>query len=368
MITTKVPFLDLVSAYQELKSEIDEAAIRVFSSSQFILGPEVEAFEKEFAEYIGAKHCIGVGSGLDALTLALRSMGVGQGDEVVVPANTFIATWLAVTQAGAVPIPVEPEPDTYLLDPQKLEKAITKKTKVIIPVHLYGHPCNMDAILEIAQRHKILVLEDSAQAHGALYKNKPVGSIGDAAAWSFYPGKNLGAFGDGGAVTTNSDELAHSIRHLRNYGSTIKYIHECQGFNSRLDSLQAAILRVKLKHLNEWNERRSRMADYYLKNLHNPNIVLPTVRSWAKPVWHLFVICSKNRDKLQEHLEKKGISTIIHYPIPPHLQKAYENLHYSKGSFPISEALHREVLSLPIGPHLSLEQAEQVVKAVNAFE
>lgn len=363
----KVLFLDLSAAYLELKEQIDAAIAHVLFSSRFILSSDLETFENEFARYIGTKHCIGVGSGLDALHLSLRALGVKSGDQVIVPNNTYIATWLAITHAGATPVPVEPDSKTYLMNPVVIERSITKKTKAVIPVHLYGHPCDMDSILEIAQQHHLFVLEDAAQAHGARYKEKRVGGFGTAAAWSFYPGKNLGAFGDGGAVTTNSDELATSLRLLRNYGSKVKYVHELQGFNSRLDVLQAAVLLVKLKYLDEWNERRRQIASFYIKNLKNANLSLPFVEPWAEPVWHLFVVRSKNREKLQRYLEKEGISTLIHYPIPPHLQDAYANLKYAEGNFPISEELHREVLSLPMGPHLTMEQAEKVVEAVNTF-
>jgi dTDP-4-amino-4,6-dideoxygalactose transaminase len=327
------------------------------ASGQYILGPELKAFETEFAEYCGAPHCVGVGSGLEALHLVLRAWGLGPGDEVIVPSNTFIATWLAVSYAGAKPIPVEPREDTYNLDPERIEAAITPNTRAIIAVHLYGQPADMDAIVQIARRHGLKVLEDAAQAHGARYKGRPIGSLADAAAFSFYPGKNLGAFGDGGAVTTEDAGLAERLRALRNYGSALKYHHPIQGFNSRLDELQAALLRIKLRKLDEWNARRRRVADWYYRTLPRalPGSVLPTVPEWAEPAWHLFVVRSRERDALQARLTAQGIGTLIHYPVPPHLQEAYRDLGYRSGSFPIAERLAHEVLSLPISPHLSEE-------------
>lgn len=359
-----VPFLDLKSAYLELKDELDSAYQRVMESGWYILGSEVDAFEREFAAYCGVKHCIGVGNGLDGLHLILRAAGIGPGDEVIVPANTYIATWLAVSYAGATPVPVEPNERTYNIDPARVEAAITRRTKAIMPVHLYGQPADMDPILEIAQRHGLWVFEDAAQAHGARYKGRRIGSLGDAAGFSFYPGKNLGAFGDAGAVTTNNDELAERIRALRNYGSQAKYINKYRGFNSRLDELQAALLRVKLRHLDEWNARRSRVAATYNQALIETELILPYVPEWAEPVWHLYVIRSRNRDLLQQRLGGAGIGTLIHYPIPPHLQDAYKDLGLTKGAYPITERLAHEVLSLPMGPHLLPEHVNAVVQAV----
>jgi dTDP-4-amino-4,6-dideoxygalactose transaminase len=366
-IKNSVPFLDLRAATLELREEIDAATARVFDSGSFLLGKELEAFEDEFAKYVGVRHCIGVGNGLDALHLSLRALGVGPGDEVLVPSNTYIATWLAVTYAGAKPVPVEPDERTYNIDPARLEAAITNRTKAVIPVHLYGQPADMDAILGIAKTHKLWVLEDAAQAHGARYKGNRVGGIGDAAGWSYYPGKNLGALGDGGAVTTNNSELAERIRSLRNYGSVVKYFHEIKGFNSRLDEIQAAVLRVKLRHLDDWNDRRRKVAAFYIRELGNFNLTLPSVPDSAEPVFHLFVVRSKRRDDLQRHLKSAGINTLIHYPLPPHLQAAYSDLGLTPGSLPISERIHAEVLSLPMGPQLSESQAATVVRAMREF-
>lgn len=361
-----IPFLDLKAPHQELQSELDEVWARVRDSGWYILGPEVDAFEREYAAYCGAQHCVGVANGLDALHLALRALGVGTGDEVIVPSNTYIATWLAVSQCGAVPVPVEPDPATHNLDPERVEAAITPRTKVILPVHLYGQPADLDSILSIARRYGLRVLEDAAQAHGARYKGQRIGAHGDAVAWSFYPGKNLGALGDAGAVTTNDPELADRLRVLRNYGSRVKYVNEVQGWNSRLDPLQAAILRVKLAHLDEWNARRAEIAALYLRELADCGVVLPQVPDWAQPVWHLFVVRHPRRDDFQQRLAQAGVQTLIHYPIPPHRQAAYAGLGIAPGTLPIAERLAAEVLSLPIGPHLSGAQAEQVVAAVKA--
>jgi dTDP-4-amino-4,6-dideoxygalactose transaminase len=366
-IKNSVPFLDLRAATRELREEIDAAIARVVDSGSFLLGKELEAFEGEFAKYVGVRHCIGVGNGLDALHLSLRALGVGPGDEVLVPSNTYIATWLAVTYAGAKPVPIEPDERTYNIDPAGLEAAITKKTKAVIPVHLYGQPADMDAIQDIAKSHKLWVVEDAAQAHGARYKGKRLGGIGDAAGWSYYPGKNLGALGDGGAVTTNNSELAERIRTLRNYGSAVKYFHEVKGFNTRLDEIQAAVLRVKLRHLDDWNDRRRKVAAFYIRELGNFNLTLPSVPDWAEPVFHLFVVRSKRRDDLQRHLKSAGINTLIHYPLPPHLQAAYSDLGLTAGSLPISERIQAEVLSLPMGPQLSESQAATVVRAIQEF-
>lgn len=363
-----IPFLDMKSPYLELRQQIDAAYARVMQSGWYVLGEEVEAFEKEFAHYINVEFCIGVGNGLEALHLILRAYGIGAGDEVIVPSNTYIATWLAVSYSGAKPVPVEPVEQMYNLDPQKIEQAITKRTRAILPVHLYGQTADMDPILEIASHYHLKVIEDAAQAHGSCYKARKAGRLGDAAGWSFYPGKNLGAFGDAGAVTTNDSDLACKIKNLRNYGSEVKYYNEVKGFNSRLDPLQAALLSVKLRYLDEWNSRRTIIAQRYLKGLANvPNLTLPVVPDWAEPCWHVFVVRHPQRDALRTHLSQSGIGTLIHYPVPPHLQKAYQEMGFSAGSFPISEAIHREVLSLPIGPHLSLSDANQVIDAVRSF-
>lgn len=360
----QVPSLDLRESYLELKPEIDQAVARVLDSGWYILGPEVEAFEVEYAAYCEAKHAVGVANGLDALHLALRALGVEAGDEVIVPSNTYIATWLAVSQCGATPVPVEPDERTFNIDHASIEAAITPRTRVILPVHLYGQPVELDPILAIARKHGLYVLEDAAQAHGARYKGKRIGAHGAAAAWSFYPGKNLGAMGDGGAVTTNDPQIADSIRVLRNYGSRIKYANEVQGYNSRLDPLQAAILRVKLGHLDEWNARRAAIAERYREGHAGRGLALPEAPEWASPVWHLYVVRSSCRDALQKALTDAGVGTLIHYPIPPHLQEAYKQCGWRKGAFPIAERIAEECLSLPMGPHLSFEQAGAVISAL----
>ena len=361
-----IEFLDLKAPYIELREELDQAILRVVSSGWFIGGPEVDQFEAEYAEYCGATHAIGVANGLDALHLALRAMDVGPGDEVIVPSNTYIATWLAVSQCGATPVPVEPNAATYNIDPELIQAAITPRTKVILPVHLYGQPADLDPILDVARRHGLKILEDGAQAHGARYKGKRLGAHGDAVAWSFYPGKNLGAMGDGGAVTTNDERIADRVRVLRNYGSRVKYVNEVKGYNSRLDPLQAAILRVKLKVLDEWNARRVRIANRYNAELNLPELVLPRNPSWVESAWHLYVVRHPRREKLQEALQKACVGTLIHYPIPPHLQAAYAAEGFDQRSYPLAESLASEVLSLPMGPALTDEQVEQVIVAVNA--
>ena len=339
----------------------------MLDSGYYLLGKELEAFEREFAEYAGVKHCIGVGNGLDALVLSLKALGVRAGDEVLVPSNTYIATWLAVSYVGARPVPVEPDERTYNIDPEKIEAAITKNTKGILPVHLYGQPADIGRIKEIAAKHDLWILEDAAQAHGARYKGKRTGGLGNIAGWSFYPGKNLGALGDGGAVTTNSDDLADRVRVLRNYGSRIKYLNEVKGVNSRLDEIQAAVLRVKLRRLDEWNGRRRAIAAQYHEGLKHSGLVLPYMPDWADPVHHLFVVRSERRDALRQHLEEAGIGALIHYPIPPHLQNAYKDMAMRPGSLPIAERIHEQVLSLPIGPHLSDSQAATVIRAIQEF-
>ncbi|HLO15289.1 MAG TPA: DegT/DnrJ/EryC1/StrS family aminotransferase [Anaerolineales bacterium] len=362
-----IPFLDLKAPYVELKDELDAAYRRVMASGWYILGKEVEAFEAEFAAYCESKYCIGVANGLDALHLIVRAYGIGPGDEVIVPSNTYIATWLAVTHAGATPVPVEPDERTYNIDPAKIEQAITPKTKAILVVHLYGQAADMDPINAIAQKHGLKVIEDCAQAHGARYKGSRAGSLGDAAGFSFYPGKNLGALGDGGAVVTNDDSIVERIRVLRNYGSRVKYHNEVKGFNSRLDELQAAFLREKLKTLDANNQRRCEVATRYLELLSRSDLVLPFVPEWADPVWHLFVVRSESRDQLQQHLHACGVGTMIHYPVPPHLQPAYTELGFGAGSFPVSESIHRQVLSLPIGPTITGDEIVQVAQAIESF-
>lgn len=364
----KVLFLDLKSPYQELQTELDAAYRRVMESGWYILGEEVDSFEKDFSAFCQTKHCMGVANGLDALHLILRAYGIGEGDEVIVPSNTYIATWLAVSYVGARPIPIEPDPATFNIDSARIESAITPRTRAILVVHLYGQTVDMDAVLAIARRHNLKVIEDSAQAHGAAYKQKQAGALGDAAGWSFYPGKNLGAFGDAGAVTTNDDELAERIRTLRNYGSKVKYFNEVKGYNSRLDPLQAAFLRVKLKHLNGWNSRRKEIALQYLSSLSDlPELTLPYVPEWADPAWHVFVIRHAQRDALQKYLGENGIGTLIHYPIPPHLSEAYQDAGYGRGDFPLAENIAQTVLSIPIGPHLASHQTAQVISAIRAF-
>lgn len=358
-----IPFLDLKTPHIELRSQLQAAFERVLNSGWYIQGSELKQFEEEFANYCEAKYCIGVGNGLDALHLILRAYDIGEGDEVIVPSNTYIATWLATSYAEATPIPVEPDERTYNIDPSRIEAAITPRTKAIMVVHLYGQPADMDAINAIAKRHNLKVIEDAAQAHGALYKGKRVGTLGNAAGFSFYPGKNLGAIGDGGAVTTNDADLAEKIRMLGNYGSRLKYHNEVKGYNSRLDELQAAFLREKLKKLDEWNAQRKVLAAEYLHQLKDGVLVLPFVPEWADPVWHLFVVRSKQRGNLQANLQQRGVGTMIHYPIPPHLQPAYSELGYKQGDFPIAEAIHREVLSLPMWPSMTCEQVNQVIVA-----
>lgn len=359
-----IPFLDLKASYVELEQEVDAAVKRVLSSGRYILGPEVEAFETEYAHYVGAEHCISVGNGLEALTLALRAMDVGPGDEVIVPSNTYIATWLAVSTVGATPVPVEPLEATHNLDPVRVREAITKRTRVILPVHLYGQPADLHPILEIAREYGLKVLEDAAQAHGARYRGRRIGAHGDAVAWSFYPGKNLGAFGDAGAVTTNDPCIADRIAVLRNYGSKLKYVNDVKGINSRLDPMQAAILRVKLQHLDAWNSRRTQCANAYLQGLHEVRLTLPVVPEWADPAWHLFVVRHPARDSLQSLLAGRGVATLMHYPTPPHKQAAYADLGLSPDAYPLASLLANEVLSLPIGPHVSMQTIDEVIDAV----
>lgn len=364
----KVPFLDLKAPYHELKDELNSAFARVMESGQFILGAEVNAFEEEFAAYCEAKYCVGVGNGLEALHLILRALEIGEGDEVIVPTNTYIATWLAVSYAGAKPVPVEPDEKTYNIDPSRIEEAITARTKAIMPVHLYGQPADMDAINDLGERYGLQVIEDAAQAHGARYRGKRVGGLSHVAGFSFYPGKNLGALGDAGAVTTNNSDLADRIKALRNYGSKTKYFHPVKGFNSRLDEMQAAFLRVKLAKADDWNKRRRKIANEYLQQLEGvPDLVLPFVSNYAEPVWHLFVARHPKRDRLQEHLRANGVGTIIHYPLPPHLQEAYSELRLVEGAFPVAEITAKEVLSLPIGPHMAPEDAEYVISQLLSF-
>ncbi len=368
MTQRKVPFLDMKSPYLELKAELDAAYQRVMDSGWYILGGEVKTFEQEYAAYCGVRHCLGVGNGLEALHLILRGYGIGEGDEVIVPSNTYIATWLAVSYAGARPVPVEPDPRTCNLDPLRVEAAITPQTKAILPVHLYGQPADMDPLMELAGRYNLKVIEDAAQAQGTRYKGRLTGALGHAAAVSFYPGKNLGALGDAGAILTDDDGLAEKIRMLRNYGSQVKYYNEFKGYNSRLDELQAAFLRAKLPHLEEWNQRRAKIAAYYLEHLAGlPELTLPFVPEWAAPIWHIFPILHPRRDELQKYLSSQGVDTLIHYPIPPHLSGAYADMKIPRGSFPLAEHLAACELSLPMGPHMSLEDAAYVAGVIRQF-
>jgi dTDP-4-amino-4,6-dideoxygalactose transaminase len=360
----QVPFLNLGPAYLASKQSIDAALIRVASSGRYVLGRELEDFEARYARFCRVSHCAGVANGLDALHLALIAMGVGPGDEVIVPSVTFIATWLAVSQCGAVPVPVEPDPATYNIDPKRIEAAISKRTRVVIAVHLYGQTADMDAINAVAAKHGLFVLEDAAQAHGAEYKSRPAGGLGHAAAWSFYPGKNLGAMGDGGAVTTNDPILDSRVRKLRNYGSQKKYIHEEQGFNSRLDEIQAAVLAVKLEKLDLATEQRRVIASRYLDGFCKTSLMVPFVSEWALPAWHLFVVSHSDRDRLQIRLRNLGVETLIHYPVACHLQPAYSRPSWPQGSFPIAERIHAEVLSLPIWPGMSDSQVDYVISSV----
>lgn len=368
-----VPFLELLPTYKELQLEFDEAYHRVMESGWYLLGKELEAFEAEFAQFCGAKHCIGCGNGLDALHLILRAYDIGPGDEVIVPAHTFIATWLAVSYSGATPVPVDVEPVYYNMDPSKIEKAITPRTKAIMPVHLYGHPADMEPINCLARKHGLKVVEDAAQAHGAVYRGARCGTLGDAAGFSFYPGKNLGAFTDAGAVVTNDPLVAEKVRKLRNYGSAVKYHHDLQGINSRIDELTAAFLRVKLQKLNEWNERRQQIAQRYLSEFAKcPEIVLPQTMSDCIHAWHVFAIRYPHRDWLIKSLSARGVVALIHYPIPVHLSAAYSNLGYQIGDFPVAEIVASEVLSLPMGPHLSSDQQNyllsEFIELVNSLQ
>ncbi len=363
----KVPFVDLKAQYKSIETEVQKAIKKVFDKSDFILGEELKLFEEEFAAYCGAKYCVGVASGTEALWLALLALGIKKGDEVITAANTFIATALAITMAGAKPVLVDIDPKTYNIDPRLIEEKITEKTKAIIPVHLYGQPAEMEEINKIAKKYGLFVLEDACQSHGAIYKGKRCGSLGDAAAFSFYPAKNLGAYGDGGAVVTNSTEIAEKIRMLRDYGQKEKYHHLVKGYNSRLDTLQAAILRVKLKKLDEWNKKRMEAAEQYHQLLKKEDIVLPEIAPDRTHVFHLYVIRIKRRDHARKFLEKNGISTGIHYPIPIHLQPSFKEIGYKEESFPVTETYSKEVLSLPLYPEIKREQIEYVSQKIEEF-
>jgi len=364
----KVPILDLKPAYEELRAELDAAYHRVMESGWVLLGRELEAFEAEYAASVGTRQCVGVANGLEAMQLVLMARGVGPGDEVIVPSHGYIATWLAVTHVGARPVPCEPDPQTYNLDPARIEPLLTPRTKVILPIHLYGQTADLPAIMGVAEKHGLFVLEDAAQSHGARCHGRAAGALGHAAGVSFYPSKNLGALADAGAVTTSDDALADKLRHLRNYGSKVRYQNEYLGLNSRLSELQAAFLRVKLPQLEAWNARRVALAARYLRQLAGVgDLVLPAVAAWATPVWHLFVIRTGRRDALQQHLAAAGVGTQIHYPVPPHLSHAYAAAGWKRGDFPLAEKFAAEVLSLPIGPHTSAEQVDYVCACVRDF-
>ena len=352
----------------ELDQELRAAFERVYARSWYIQGVEDDSFEKLFAEYCNAKYCVGVGNGLDALILILKSLGIKEGDEIIVPSNTYIASALAVTYAGAVPIFVEPDIKTYNIDPSKVESAITDRTKAIMPVHLYGQACNMDLIMQIARKHNLFVVEDCAQAHGATYKGKKVGTFGDAAGFSFYPGKNLGALGDAGAIITNNKAIADKVRALGNYGSDYKYHHIYMGNNSRLDEMQAAFLSAKLSHLDKMNIERKRIAKMYLSGITNPDIILPSILSGAEPVWHIFAVRTLKRNALEKYLKENGIGTNKHYPIPMHLQECYKDLKYKKGDFPIAEEISATELSLPMYYGMTDDEISYVINKINHFE
>jgi dTDP-4-amino-4,6-dideoxygalactose transaminase len=362
----RVPFFDMSAAFEEVGSQLTSRMEAVLASGRYILGPECDAFEREFADFVGVAGCVGVGNGLDALRLCLTALGIGEGDDVLVPSNTFIATWLAVSAVGARPVPVEPDEATFNISAPAVAAALTPRTKAVIPVHLYGLPADMPGIVAHAHAHDLRVIEDACQAHGARDGGQRAGSFGDLAAWSFYPAKNLGGYGDGGAVTGNDQALVERVRLLANYGSPQKYDHTEKGFNSRLDELQAAVLRVKLRCLDEWNARRSEVAERYLSGIRHPEVRLPQVPPTAQSVWHQFVVRSPHRDRLSEHLSGEGIETLIHYPVPPHLQGAYAE--FADLSLPTAERLSNEVLSLPMGPHLTESQVDIVTAAINSFD
>ena len=361
-----VKFLDLKTTHKEIQEEIHEAILSVVSSGMYIGGESVNNFETSYANYLDCKYCVGVGNGFDAIKLSLMALDIKEGDEVIVPSHTFIATWLAVSSIGAVPVPVEPDIDSYSIDVSKIEAVITEKTKAIIPVHLYGEPADMDKIIKIAKNYNLYIVEDAAQAHGATYKDKKIGSHGDIVAWSFYPGKNLGAIGDAGAITTNNKNFAEKVRVLGNYGSKKKYINDEKGINSRLDSIQAAILNVKLKYLDSWNQQRKAIARSYLEEIHNNQLDLPTKISLSDSAWHIFPVRCNNRDEIKKKLEDKGVETLIHYPIAPHRQKIYHK-EYSSFNLKISEKMSKQLLSLPIGPHMSIKDIECVIQNINSL-
>lgn len=364
-MNTAIPFLDLSKSYLALQPQIDSAILSSISSGQYIGGNDVTEFETNFGEFTESSQCVGVGNGLDALVLALTALGIGSGDEVIVPAHTYIATWLAVTRVGATIVPVEVDKFSYCLSAELIEKAVTSRTKAIIPVHLYGYPANIIEISEVAKKYDLYVVEDAAQAHGASIDGRRIGSHSDAVAWSFYPGKNLGALGDGGAVTTNSETLANEVRALRNYGSEFKYHNRLIGFNSRLDPLQAAVLSVKLKHLKSWNKSRNTFALRYIERLSsNEGIILPNLPVDGVHAWHLFVVRVENREMIQAELKSRGIETLVHYPVAAFNQECYSSLGISDSEFPFSAELSKTVLSLPLDPHMSLSDVDVVCDAL----
>ena len=364
----KIDFLDLKEINKKCEQEFKEELVKVLHKGWFVLGENVSAFEKEYAAFSNSKFCIGVANGLDALIISLKALGIGPGDEVIVPSNTYIASWLAVTHVGATPVPVEPNIKTYNIDPTLIEAKITQSTKVIMAVNLYGQACELDKIKEICTMHSLVLVEDNAQAQGATCNNIVTGSFGDISGTSFYPGKNLGAIGDAGAITTNNDSYMNLANVYRNYGSRVKYYNECIGYNSRLDELQAAFLRVKLKDLTSQNEYRANLAKLYIKLLNkNENIILPKLANGCTSIYHIFMIRTKNRDKLQKYLQESSIQTMIHYPLPPHLQEAYKGLNFKKGAFPIAEEIAETCLSLPMGPHLTYDDIEFVANKINSF-
>lgn len=362
-----IPFLDLKAAYQEIQDELDTAVLHACRSGWYIGGPEVEAFEHAFSQFTGASHCVGVGNGLDALILALRALDIGEGDEVIVPSHTFIATWLAVSAVGAIPIPVEPSSEQFVISAEDIQPYISSRTKAILPVHLYGCPVDILSICALAKSHGLYVVEDAAQAHGARVQQKSIGAHGDIVCWSFYPGKNLGALGDGGAVTTSNEKLALRMRLLSNYGSSVKYHNEEKGLNSRLDPVQAAVLRTKLRYLDQWNQRRQSIAALYRQALADTPLQLPEVQPDVISVWHLYVVRTSERDALQHALLQDGIQTLIHYPIPPHMQQAYSDMGFAPEDLPVAKRYAEQVLSLPMGPHLSISDAEQVIDAIKRY-
>jgi dTDP-4-amino-4,6-dideoxygalactose transaminase len=362
-----IPFVDLKAQYNSIADEINDAIANVLQRGDFILGQDVRLFEEEFAAWCGVKHAVGVDSGLSALELALRAYDIGPGDEVITAANTFIATALGISATGARPVLVDHDPKAYTIDPNRVEDAITERTRAIMPVHLYGQPADMDPIMDIAERHNLIVIEDAAQAHGSRYKGRRAGSLGHAAGFSFYPGKNLGAYGDGGIIVTNDPKVADSLQMLRNYGQRVKYHHETVGYNHRLDTIQAAILRVKLKYMDQWNAARRDHADQYTELLSVNSVVTPTVADYAEPIWHLYVIRVAYRDELLKYLADHNIYAGMHYPVPIHLQKAYADLGYKPGDFPISEKYAEQILSLPMYPELTPDMIEYVTALVKEF-